>query len=74
MSAYRMRGTPTLILIDRDGRIRRHEFGRPDDLSVGASIGLLLAERDGAPHAAAGGGPAEQEGGCDDEACVPHLA
>ncbi len=70
MSAYRMRGTPTLILIDRDGRIRRHEFGRADDLSVGASVGQLLAERGAADHAAAHAAPAEQ-GGCDDMGCVP---
>lgn len=44
MAAYGMKGTPTLVLIDRAGRIRRHGFGPEDDLRVGAEIGLLLAD------------------------------
>lgn len=44
MRAYAMKGTPTLILIDRGGRIRFHLFGQEDDLGVGAAIGQLLAE------------------------------
>lgn len=44
MRAYRMRGTPTLILIDRQGRLRLHAFGRPDDLPLGAALATLLAE------------------------------
>ena len=39
-----MRGTPTLILIDHEGRLRLHAFGRPEDLSVGAAIATLIAE------------------------------
>lgn len=42
MAAYGMRGTPTLILIDRQGRIRRHAFGAEDDMRVGAEIAMLL--------------------------------
>ena len=44
MAAYGMRGTPTLILIDRAGRLRKHSFGTEDDLIVGADIAFLLAE------------------------------
>lgn len=44
MAAYGMTGTPTLVLIDRAGRIRRHVFGPEPDLRVGAEIGLLLAD------------------------------
>ncbi|ACI91398.1 thiol-disulfide isomerase and thioredoxins [Afipia carboxidovorans OM5] len=44
MAAYGMQGTPTLILIDRAGRIRKHGFGAEDDLRVGADIALLTAE------------------------------
>lgn len=44
MQAYGMRGTPTLILLDRQGRIRLHHFGRLDDLRVGAAISALRAE------------------------------
>lgn len=44
MRAYRMQGTPTLVLIDRAGRIRRLHFGRLDDLVVGAEVMRLLCE------------------------------
>lgn len=44
MRAYRMQGTPTLILIDRRGQLRFHLFGQEDDLGVGSAIGRLLAE------------------------------
>lgn len=44
MAAYGMQGTPTLILIDRRGRLRKHTFGAEDDMRVGADIAFLLAE------------------------------
>lgn len=44
MARYQMRGTPTLVLIDRAGRLRVQAFGRPDDLWVGAAVGGLLEE------------------------------
>jgi hypothetical protein len=44
MQAYAMQGTPTLILIDRRGRLRRQHFGLVDDLHLGAEIAALLAE------------------------------
>ena len=45
MTRYAMRGTPTLILIDRAGRMRVHQFGQVDDMAVGAQIAQLVAER-----------------------------
>jgi hypothetical protein len=44
MARYQMRGTPTAILIGRDGTIRHHGFGQEQDLTLGAIIGTLLAE------------------------------
>jgi peroxiredoxin len=44
MNAYRMQGTPTFVLIDREGRLRMQHFGRLDDLRVGAAIAATLAE------------------------------
>jgi hypothetical protein len=44
MARYQMRGTPTAILIGRDGTIRHHGFGQEQDLALGAIIGTLLAE------------------------------
>jgi peroxiredoxin len=44
MRAYAMQGTPTTLLIDARGRLRRQVFGVHDDLLLGAEIGTLLAE------------------------------
>lgn len=44
MRAYGMQGTPTIVLIDAQGRRRRQVFGVHDDLLLGAEIGTLLAE------------------------------
>lgn len=44
MGTYGMQGTPSLLLIDRRGSLRRHEFGAFPDLAVGAEIGRLIAE------------------------------
>lgn len=45
MHAYGLRGTPSLLLIDRAGRLRRHSFGPEEDMAVGAAIATLVAER-----------------------------
>jgi hypothetical protein len=39
-----MRGTPSLVLIDRLGIVRKHAFGAVDDLRIGAEIGALTQE------------------------------
>lgn len=57
MEEYQLRGTPTLILIDRQGRLRLSHFGRAEDMQVGALIGQLVAEA------------APQQVQCDDTAC-----
>ena len=44
MDRYNMRGTPSLVLIDRNGLIRKHTFGAADDLALGAQIGALIQE------------------------------
>ena len=46
MERYKMRGTPSLVLIDRHGLVRKHAFGSVDDLRLGAEIGALLQETD----------------------------
>ena len=60
MAASEMRGTPTLVLIDREGRRRAQIFGRPDDLHVGAAVQALVSESAGRQP-----GPA-----CDDDGCL----
>lgn len=44
MRAYAMQGTPTTVLIDTRGRVRRQFFGVHDDLLLGAEIATLLVE------------------------------
>ncbi|HEX3912051.1 MAG TPA: redoxin domain-containing protein [Steroidobacteraceae bacterium] len=44
MERYKMRGTPSLVLIDRLGMVRKHAFGAVDDLRIGAEIGALAQE------------------------------
>ena len=44
MQAYGLQGTPSLVLIDRQGQLRHHAFGAVDDLALGASIATLIAE------------------------------
>lgn len=67
MRAFNMQGTPTLVLLDRQGRIRKQMFGREDDLRLGAEIMALVND---AMHAG-NGGPDEQtvNDGCDDSGC-----
>lgn len=45
MAAYGFRGTPSTVIIDREGRIARHSFGAEDDLALGLILGNLLGAR-----------------------------
>lgn len=67
MAAYEMQGTPTLILIDKQGRRRAQYFGQVPDLRLGYDIGVLLSEAEevaGIESPVAG-----QEAGCDEAGC-----
>ncbi len=44
MRKYQLRGTPSLVLIDKRGNIRVNHFGRLSDMEVGNLIGQLLQE------------------------------
>ena len=44
MRRYQLRGTPSLLVIDRSGRLRLNAFGQVDDLALGAVLGRLVAE------------------------------
>ncbi len=44
MAAYDMQGTPTIILIDKNGFVRARIFGLADELDLGVAIGKLTAE------------------------------
>jgi len=68
MRAYAMQGTPTAILIDAQGRLRRQVFGQYDDLLLGAELGALLVEAGQSSAAAAA--ETEAAEGCGDDRCA----
>lgn len=69
MRAYAMQGTPTTLLIDARGRLRRQVFGVHDDLLLGAEIGTLLLEAHRISDATATmAAPATDR--CTDDRCV----
>jgi hypothetical protein len=43
MGRYGMQGTPTSILIGRDGSVVHHGFGQQADMALGAIIAAQLA-------------------------------
>ncbi len=50
MRAYELRGTPAILIFDRQGRLRRHYLGAVDDLRLGADVMALLVEEKDAPR------------------------
>ena len=50
MAAWGLQGTPSLVLLDRQGQVQLSHFGHLEDLALGAVIGQLL-ERPFSPGA-----------------------
>ena len=50
MDAYEMRGTPTVLLFDRQGRLRRHYLGQVEDIRIAAEIMALAIEDADSPR------------------------
>jgi hypothetical protein len=67
MRAYAMQGTPTTVLIDARGRLRRQVFGVHPDLLLGAELQALLLEAEAGVVETPGTAPAAA--GCDDAGC-----
>ncbi|MDF1800759.1 MAG: TlpA disulfide reductase family protein [Planctomycetota bacterium] len=44
MARFELRGTPSLLLFDRGGKLREHHFGVVSDMRIGAEISALLTE------------------------------
>ena len=64
MQSLSLSGTPSLVVLDPQGRVRLHHFGHLDDLRLGALLGQLVGEAT-APVASAPVAP-----GCDDHGCA----
>jgi hypothetical protein len=43
MALWGLRGTPSCLVLDRQGRVQFHHFGQIDDLALGALLGRLIA-------------------------------
>jgi peroxiredoxin len=71
MQAYAMPGTPTLTLIDAQGRIRHQHFGQISDLVLGAEIATLVNEAETLREIAKVQQPEKAvQAGCDGDACT----
>lgn len=67
MRGYGMQGTPTTLLIDRNGYLRLHQFGHVDDMRLGAMIASLIGEVPLSMKA----DETAKEAGCGEEGCRP---
>ena len=69
MRDYQWQGTPSTVLVDRQGRLRMSHFGLIDDMALGAAIGQLAAEEAPAHLIAQPACDALPDGPCDDATC-----
>jgi len=66
MERYGLRGTPSLLLVDRNGALAAHYFGQIGSLRLGAEIAtLVLGERGSKPESLM-----THVARCDDDGCV----
>lgn len=50
--SYEVQGTPTVLIFDRQGRLRRHYLGQVDDIRIGAEVMALALEDADSPREA----------------------
>jgi hypothetical protein len=50
--SYEVQGTPTVLIFDRQGRLRRHYLGQVDDIRLGAEVMALAMEDVDSPREA----------------------
>ena len=65
MQRYGLRGTPSLLLVDQEGRLQARHFGAVSELAIGAQIGSLLRK-----DVPAEGGVAGSFGSCGADGCT----
>jgi hypothetical protein len=68
MASWGLQGTPSLVLLDRDGQVRLSHFGRIDDTALGVAVGQLLEHRHGPERPNLG---ALVDDSCDSNSCRP---
>lgn len=65
MERYGLRGTPSLLLIDRQGTLAAHNFGQVNPLKLGAEIATLVIDTPVSKTE----NQLKQSGRCDDSGC-----
>ncbi len=45
MEAFALRGTPSMLVFDKEGALRAHHFGDVSEIALGSEIATLLSER-----------------------------
>ncbi|MBS0301992.1 MAG: redoxin domain-containing protein [Proteobacteria bacterium] len=68
MEALMLQGTPSLVVLDKEGRMRLHHFGHLDDLRLGALLGQLLTEP-ALPATTTQPRANDSDSGCDAQGC-----
>ena len=66
MARYGLRGTPSLLVLDRTGLPKAHHYGQVDPLRIGAEVGMLVSQ--GKPFVASTADV--EETGCTETGCV----
>ncbi len=71
MRSLGLRGTPSIVVLDRQGTVRSHLFGAPDELSLGLQLGRLVAEIRGTGRVATSPASSSkhEDAACDDDGC-----
>jgi len=70
MQAYALQGTPSLIVIDRQGRQRINHFGQVRDMQIAAEVSKLMFENSDAPALAGEADAASVGSVCTPEGCI----
>lgn len=70
MARCGLRGTPSILLVDRAGRLRRHHFGHLPDLKLGAAVSRLLAENPTPSERQPQSAPEPLAGRCEEGVCT----
>ena len=70
MKTYALRGTPSLLVIDRAGRLRLKHFGRIGDMEIAAEISALMYEQMPVVEQRRSQDSSEKGAGCDEDGCT----
>ncbi len=66
-----LRGTPSIVILDRQGEVRSHLFGAPDEVALGIQLGNLVAEAQsiGRESSVPAHSSTPSSAPCDDDGC-----